>query len=702
MLPARGGMARARNSRTRPQAHESEGSKLRAKPLPSPVAELDRDRLLAELEVHKHELEAQNEQLRETQLALERSLERYYELYEKAPVAYLTLDGSGKVIEANAPACSLLGAKREQVVGRSFLSFATADGALAVRQLLDRAVTSGERETRELSLRTGSDAITHARAIANAVRLGREPPTCRCALIDLSELRRVEESLAESTQRLSIIADAIDDVFYIEEDGGEISYVSPAAARLLGRPPETVKLLGRGFLAAVLAEDRARIRAEHERMREGTTFDQEYRILRTNGQVRRVHHRAFPTADPTNNRLRIVGVLRDVTVQRALEEDLHHAQKMEAIGALAAGVAHDFNNVLHAVLGLATVAQSETTTPEQARDCAARIAKVAKRGGEVASRLTAFARKRSERAAAHELDGLIRDFSTLLRPLVTESIRIVVDTDAPGCLVLCEPSQIEQILMNLAANARDAMPEGGTFSIATELVFDREESRARHWPAGERGHIRLSVGDSGSGLDERTRQRVFEPFFTTKEPGKGTGLGLSTVFALVHQLDGRIDVESIVGQGTKFVIDLPLAAQPSSRSGPAGPLPRLHGKILLVEDEQLVRSGVRHYLEEIGLEVVEAAGPAEALRLVDRMAGSLLGVVTDVVMPVMMGDKLAERLLERRPGMSVLLMTANPSVLPRNGWEVIRKPFTKEELAAKLVALLPGGQPQPDRPGVKP
>lgn len=646
------------------------------------------ERLVYELEVHQHELEIQNEELRRIQLELEQSRDRYYELYDLAPVAYLTLDRAGKVMDANLTAALLVGVVRTQLVGRPLSAFLGSSGSDALHLLLGRVFATGAREIGELEVVPADRAPVSVQAIAQALRSAGEPLTCRCALVDLSELRSAEARLEESNERFREMAEAIDDVFYVRETSGEVSYLSPACTRLFGRSPEALRSMGSTFADVVHEEDRARVREAHRQKLLGAAFDIEYRIVRPDGELRRVHHRAFRVGDPSGKVRRVVGIIRDVTAERALEEDLHHAQKMEAVGALASGVAHDFNNVLHAIVGLASMLSAEGTTVEQIRDYAARIAKVAKRGGDVANRLTAFARKRAQVGAAHELDDLLREVVVLLRPLVTESVQIELAAGAPGALVVCEPSQIEQILMNLAANARDAMPEGGTLRIVTEVVSEDAPARHRHWLEGGRAYVRLTVRDTGSGLDDSTRQRIFEPFFTTKAQGKGTGLGLSTVFALVRQLGGHIDVESRLGKGTTFLIDLPVVERPSAPVADTVASTRLEGRVLVVEDEALVRLTVRHYLEEIGLEVVEAADGEAALEIVEAERGGFAAVLTDLVMPAMMGDKLAEQIVARLPELPVLLMTASPDVPDAGAWPVIRKPFTKEELAAKLSAVI--------------
>ncbi len=651
-------------------------------------------RLRHELEIHQVELEMQNEALRTAQLELEASRDRYHELYDLAPVAYVTLDAGGKILEANMTAALLLGVERSRLVGRHLASFAAPDDADDLHRYLQRVFQTTSKQVTEIDLMPGKGQRLHVHVEAVCARpTETEPRSCRCVLVDLSALRRAEQKLSESEERFRQIAECIEDAFYVRERDGRYSYVSPGYERLRGEPAAELDAAAGSWVAAVHPDDRERLaRAEARLLQDGEPLDQQYRVLRSPDEVRFVRHRAYPVLGPAGGILRTVGVIHDETAERELEHELRHAQKMEAVGALASGVAHDFNNVLQAILGLASMAVSEAASRDDVRQHIEGIVRASKRGGTVAGRLMAFARRAAPATAPQDLDGMVRDAVALLRHLLTENIGVDVDLDARGSMILADPSHIEQILMNLATNARDAMPHGGTLHVETRILT-AGELRGGRWIRRAERYVRLKVSDTGTGIDDATRRRIFEPFFTTKRTGKGTGLGLSSVFALTRQIGGHVEVDSEVGSGTSFSIELPATDVRRITPSPRGlDASLLSGKVLLVEDEPMVRITVRCYLEELGLSVIEAANGEEAQRLFTASLGSVRLLITDVVMPAMLGTTLAELLQATTPALRVLFITANPQgILAERlapGRALLRKPFAKEELAEKLRELL--------------
>jgi PAS domain S-box-containing protein len=643
-----------------------------------------------ELEVHRVELEMQNDELRRAHLELEESRDRYYELYDLAPVAYVTLDSVGRIVETNLTTAQLLGVGRARLVGRPLSTYLFPDEADRYHRFLMNVTRSTEKQSDDFDLQAASGRIIRAHIEAVAVPAqGRRGLTCRCVIIDLSALRQAERRLHESEERFRQIADAIDDVFYVRERDGKFSYLSPAFEDMFRASADTVLQTGSGWMSMIDREDRARLmRAEARLLAEGRMFDVGYRVSRQ-GSVRFLRHRAYPVLDREGEVLKTVGVVHDATIERELEEQLRQAQKMEAIGSLASGVAHDFNNVLQAVLGLATMALAEDSTPSDVREYVSRIVRAARRGGAVAGRLMSFARRDAAASNAHELDAMVREVVGLLTHLLTENVTLEVDLRAPDAFVLAETSQLEQILMNLGANARDAMPQGGKLRIETSIVSSSELRGVRE---AER-YVRMRVTDTGAGIDEATLRRIFEPFFTTKSVGRGTGLGLASVLALTRQMGGDVQADSEIGRGTTFTFEFPAcdvtpAVVPERPSRPGV----LGGKALLVEDEPAIRMAVHKYLEELGLEVVEAANGEEAQRRFIDSQGAFRLLVTDIVMPGMMGTVLANQLQERRPDLRVLFITANPQGIMAErsapGRALLRKPFTKDDLASKLGELV--------------
>jgi signal transduction histidine kinase len=393
----------------------------------------------------------------------------------------------------------------------------------------------------------------------------------------------------------------------------------------------------------------------------------------------------------------VAKALAEASVRRErlqLQQDLARAQKLEAIGRLAGGVAHDFNNVLTAILGSAELLMMDTPPGEHAREEVEIIRDAAVRAQDLIRQLLAFSARQVLQPVVLDLNDLIRDLGRMLRRLIGEDLTL--DTDLAGDLgaVRADPGQVEQVLVNLAVNARDAMPDGGRLAIRTENV---DVTDGGDLPAGP--YALIEVTDTGTGMDAPTLARVFEPFFTTKERGKGTGLGLASVYGIVRQSGGHIAVTSTPGVGTSFRIHLPRVDAPvdTSRAARVVSVPAAGTETLLVaEDEQMVRVLIRKVLEQAGYTVLLASGGAEALQLAARHAGPIQMLVTDVVMPGMNGRELARRLLELRPDTKVLYLSGYADdAVERHGvldpdTAFMQKPFSPGALASRVREVLGG------------
>ncbi len=384
---------------------------------------------------------------------------------------------------------------------------------------------------------------------------------------------------------------------------------------------------------------------------------------------------------------------------RKSEDQLRQAQKMEAIGLLAGGVAHDFNNMLTAIMGHSQLMRMRMTPQDPAVRDAEEIEKAANRAASLTRQLLAFSRQQVLQPKIVDLNHLISELDKMLRRLIGANIDLVT---APGSAlgrVKVDPGQMEQVLLNLVVNARDAMPEGGKITMETSMV-ELDEAYARGRTGVRPGrHILLAVSDTGSGIDPEIRARIFEPFFTTKEPGKGTGLGLSTVYGIVKQSDGHIEVYSEAGRGTSFKIYLPVAQGPigvvESENAKSG-LSRGSETVLLVEDEDLVREVVRQALELHGYRVVEARNGKEGLDRFERNPTDIDLIVTDVMMPQLTGPELAARASQLRRDLKVVYMSGytdkaivHHGVLAE-GAAYLQKPFTPDALARKVREVLDG------------
>jgi two-component system cell cycle sensor histidine kinase/response regulator CckA len=389
---------------------------------------------------------------------------------------------------------------------------------------------------------------------------------------------------------------------------------------------------------------------------------------------------------------------RAVAKLRRHEEHLRHAQKMEAVGRLAGGVAHDFNNILSVVLGTSSAILDELELREPLRGEIEVIRKAGERASALTRQLLSFSRPQVVAARAVDLDELVAGLEPLLRRLVDDDVTLAVERSAGPAPVLADPGQLEQVIVNLVVNARDAMPCGGTLSIETaEAALDDARVAALHGvPTGR--YVVLTVDDSGHGMDAATRARIFEPFFTTKERGKGTGLGLATVYGIVTQSGGHVSVDSAPGAGATFTLHFPRAEGALAAEAPPAPpvavTPRGSDTVLLVEDEDQVRATVRKILRRSGYTVLEAQNGGEAFLVCEQYDSKIDLLLTDVVMPRMNGTDLAKRLGALRPGMRVLFMSGHTreTVLGEAaedpGGSFLEKPVTPDALLRKVRDVL--------------
>ncbi|MBI2921854.1 MAG: response regulator [Planctomycetes bacterium] len=400
---------------------------------------------------------------------------------------------------------------------------------------------------------------------------------------------------------------------------------------------------------------------------------------------------------------RAVAEARAREERKKLELELYHAQKMEAVGRLAGGVAHDFNNLLTAILGYADIVAGRLPAGDALLEGMDEIRKAGRRAADLTRQLLAFSRKQVFTLQVANLNEILKGTERLLRRLIGEDIRFETRFDPALGNVRVDAGQIEQVVMNLAVNSRDAMPGGGRLTVATRNVRPDDPGLQASGEARHAAHVVLEVSDTGCGMDEATRARIFEPFFTTKEPGKGTGLGLATVYGIVRQSGGYIDVESAPGQGATFRIYLPSVSEPTTRTPPRRPPPvsaRGTETIMIVEDEEAVRKLSAQVLRTYGYTVFDVADGSAALKLASG-AKSMHLVITDLVMPVMGGKELARKMKAVHPETRILYMSGYPADSDVNaaelgpGADFMHKPFLPSDLARTVRELL-------DRPATVP
>jgi two-component system, cell cycle sensor histidine kinase and response regulator CckA len=388
---------------------------------------------------------------------------------------------------------------------------------------------------------------------------------------DMAARVRAEVALRESEERFRQLAESIDDVFWLSDpDKLSFFYVSPAYETIWGRSCESLYAVPQTWLDSIHPEDRARVRQWLPEQLSGE-WDKVYRIVRPDGSVCWIRTRAFPVRDKDARVYRIAGVSRDITEQRRLEEQLRQAQKMEAVGRLAGGVAHDFNNILFVIMSYAHLALDTLSPRDASREAFEEIRRASERATGLTQQLLTFSRQQVLAPRVLDVGHVVRDMESMLRRL-GEDIVLSLQPSNEAARVYVDPSQMEQVIMNLAVNARDAMPSGGTLTIETANL-QVDEPALLGLPHMQHGaYVVLSVSDTGVGMDAATQERMFEPFFTTKEVGKGTGLGLSTVYGIVKQSGGSVTVHSELGKGTTFHVFLPRTERVNERLSVAAPV----------------------------------------------------------------------------------------------------------------------------------
>jgi PAS domain S-box-containing protein len=477
-------------------------------------------------------------------------------------------------------------------------------------------------------------------------------------------------------------------------------YVSPAAAAIFGLPQE--ELVGKGILDFVHPDDRESLQSAIGRTLADAAVTVEFRIV----DVRGLTHWVTSTStnhltDPTLHA--IVTNIRDVTERknaaetlRKTEEHLRQAQKMEAVGRLAGGIAHDFNNVLSVILSYSEILVADLKVGDPMRDDLEEIRRAGKRAAELTRHLLMFSRQQVLEPRILDLSELLAGMDKMLQRLLGEDVDLIFSRAQQLGKVLADPSSIEQVIMNLVVNARDAMPTGGKLTIETANVLVTEENLQALGCRTTGPHVVLSVSDTGIGIDEATQSRIFEPFFTTKARDKGTGLGLSTVFGIVEQSGGCVSVSSQVGHGTTFKIHLPCEEGATHVERPVVIAATSRGTetILLVEDEDQVRTVARGVLVRNGYKVLDARNAGEAMLLCEKHTGPIHLLLSDVVMPQMSGPELATRLSALRPELKILFMSGyTDDSIVRHGIlnsdiAFLQKPLTPGSLTRRVRDVL--------------
>jgi len=523
-----------------------------------------------------------------------------------------------------------------------------------------------------------TDSVAFARAMGNQI-------------VQSLELSRSVARLAASEERYRTLLEHANDAIAVITLDGVVREMNQRWMEITGLRHD--QLVGRHigqFVPAAKADQTVRL--YNDAVAAGASRTPPIEIVRHDASIVLMEF-ATTTIAVGGERL-LFSIGRDITEQRLLEDQLRQAQKLEGIGQLAGGVAHDFNNVLTAILGFSELLIGRFSPDDPLRRDLVEIRRAGERAAGLTRQLLAFSRKQILQPRVLEINALVSGIEPMLRRLIPEHVDMAMVLPPDAGRIKMDPSQLEQILVNLAVNAADAMPRGGKLTIETGHVLLDEQYRQRHLPVSPGRYAMLAVTDTGSGMDEATRTRIFEPFFTTKEPGKGTGLGLSTVHGIVKQSGGDIWVYSEPGRGTTFKIYLPqfTGDVPSRREKRSAAPVSLQGSetILLVEDDDAVRLLARVSLERAGYRIIEAGDPKEALRVAGAFDGPIELLVSDVIMPESEGAPLLDRLLPSRPRIRVLYISgyADEAIVRHGilteGTPFLQKPFTPQALQRKV------------------
>jgi PAS domain S-box-containing protein len=513
------------------------------------------------------------------------------------------------------------------------------------------------------------------------------------AIYQQVQIHRIRRRLLEREELFQLISENAADMIAVVDGNGDRLYNSPSYARVLGYTAEDLRKTSP--LEQIHPDDLPMV-LDAAKEAKGSAVGRriEYRMRRKDGEWVVLESTASPIRNAAGNVEKLVIVNRDISERRHLELQLRQSQKMDAIGRLSGGVAHDFNNLLGVIIGYSEVLQDQIKEGDRLRVCVDQILQAGKRAASLTRQLLAFSRQQVLEPKVLLLNGVVGDMEKMLRRLIGEDVQLTTKLDAKLGKVRADQGQIEQVIMNLAVNARDAMPEGGDLSIETaNTEMDEQFVKRYPYPVQTGPYILLTVSDTGTGMDDVTKQRIFEPFFTTKEKGKGTGLGLSMVYGVVKQSNGYIDVFSTVGQGTTFKIYLPrIDQEPEEHTTKTALSKAFRGNetILLVEDEKNLCVLTRNLLEHYGYAVLEAESGAQALAVSRQNAGAIHLLLTDIVMPGIGGRALAQTLSRERPGIRVVYMsgytgqTVGGQTILSPGAHFLQKPFTREDLARKI------------------
>jgi PAS domain S-box-containing protein len=621
---------------------------------------------LHELRVHQIELAMQNEELRRAQVELEASRARYFDFYDLAPVGFFTISEKGLILEANLTAATMLGVARDALVKQSISRFIFKKDQNSYYLHRKQLFETGEPQACDLRMRRRDGTQFWAHLTATAAQDAGGAPVSRVVLSDITERKQAEEALRDSEARFrTAFENAAIGLSLVTSDGTYLE-TNSAMANMIGY--DRSELIGKPVADFTHPDDVDRRDQFVRDLWEGniSSGEQERRFVHRNGSVVHTLIWASVQRGESGKPLYFISLVQDITKHKQteaenkkIESQLLHAQKMEAIGTLAGGIAHDFNNILSVIIGNTEILNFGEDIDPSVRNGLDQILAASQRAKQLVSQILAISRNGKQEKILINLKPIVKETLEFLRASLPALIQLRHHLEPDAGTIMAEPSQMQQVLMNLCVNAGHAMgKDGGVLQIdLSNAALTQEDTRFD--PKVEPGDfVKLTVSDTGHGMEPSVLQRIFDPYFTTKELGKGTGLGLTAVHGIVTSHGGMIRVDSEVGKGTTFTIFLPRAMGfEKVEDKPRQPLPMGTEKILFVDDEKVLADLGRQILGELGYQVETRTSPVEALEAFRANPQKFDLMITDLTMPQMTGLNLASKIMEIRPGMPIILCT---------------------------------------------
>ena len=620
---------------------------------------------------------------------LENSEKRYRRLFESAKDGILILDAdTGKVIDVNPFLLHLLGYSYDAVYGKYIWELGVFKDIAASKEAFQTLQDNEYIRYDDLPLETLDGKPIAVEFVSN-VYLVDHNKVIQCNIRDITERKHADAE----RKRLMAAVEQSGEVIFMTDAKGIIQYVNPAFERTTGYSRKEVE----GQTPSILKsgeQDEQFYQNLWETISSGKIWGGRIVNRRKDGSLYTDESTISPVRDPSGRIVNYVAVKRDITSHLRLAAQFQQAQKMEAVGMLAGGVAHDYNNMLSVIIGYAELALFKVDEAQPLYSDLQEIIKAAKRSADITRQLLTFARKQTIIPVVLDINQAVESMLKMLRRLIGEDIDLIWIPDASPCQVKMDPVQVDQILANLCVNARDSITDVGKVTIETgNTVFD-EQYCSDHFGFVKGEYVMLAISDNGCGMDKETLEQIFEPFFTSKGAGEGTGLGLSMVHGIVKQNNGFINVYSEPGKGSTFRIYLPRDTGQSSvvnLQEKAEQYPLGHGEtVLVVEDEPELLDLDKKILEKLEYRVLAAGTPGEAIRLAEEQAGKIQLLITDIILPDMNGMELAKRLHTLCPGLKIMYMSgytsnmiAHEGILDE-GVNFIQKPFKMDDLAVKV------------------